>query len=303
MDSLDRRTPLTRTSGVDSVVTTSSPNALDVRSPVSAGCQGLTLLAAFLAWGCEPPLEVGSWKCAAAPLYIPPDGSPELPGRDTVVDPAWESSFEDGFCGYIEARGFCYSDPDAGYELVESPARSGRKAAAFSIITDGNLEGRQTRCVREGQLPKDAFYTAYFYVPQGTKSMGNWNLMHFRTHTETDGLDGKWDVSLANNDDDELVPLLRGYVGDVPIMPSFDHPIPLDRWFSLSVRLRRESTETGVAALYLDGELLVERTDIITDDDSTWGQWYVGNLADNLDPPASTIYVDDVSIRENLPSP
>ena len=216
MDSLDRRTPLTRTSGVDSVVTTSSPNALDVRSPVSAGCQGLTLLAAFLAWGCEPPLEVGSWKCAAAPLYIPPDGSPELPGRDTVVDPAWESSFEDGFCGYIEARGFCYSDPDAGYELVESPARSGRKAAAFSIITDGNLEGRQTRCVREGQLPKDAFYTAYFYVPQGTKSMGNWNLMHFRTHTETDGLDGKWDVSLANNDDDELVPLLRGYVGDVP---------------------------------------------------------------------------------------
>jgi hypothetical protein len=31
-------------------------------------------------------------------------------------------------------------------------------------------------------------------------------------------------------------------------------------------------------------------------DPTDWGQWYVGNWADSLVPPASTVYVDDVTI-------
>src|SRR5690606_39142643 len=67
---------------------------------------------------CEPPLDVGEWKCTAAPLFHPPDGSTEVPGRDTSVEPSWHSGFEDGFCGYARARGFCYSAPDATYRVV-----------------------------------------------------------------------------------------------------------------------------------------------------------------------------------------
>ena len=249
---------------------------------------------------CEPPLDVGEWKCTAAPLFHPPDGSTEIPGRDTSVEPSWHSGFEDGFCGYARARGFCYSAPDATYRVVDAPARSGRKAAAFTISTDRGKDAEQTRCVREGLLPQDAYYSAWFYIPGGTTSSGNWNLMHFQSAAEDAPLEGIWDVSLMSGDGGRLVPWLRDYVGGSLIPPSWDFEVPVDRWFSLSVRLLRASTATGAAALYLDGELVVERTGIVTDAEEAWGQWYVGNLATNLDPSDSTIYVDDVSIRESL---
>lgn len=31
-------------------------------------------------------------------------------------------------------------------------------------------------------------------------------------------------------------------------------------------------------------------------DDSTWGQWYVGNLASDLEPVDSTLFVDDLTV-------
>lgn len=248
--------------------------------------------------GCEPPLEVGAWRCRAAPLFVPPDGSPIIAGKDLPVTPGWSTSFEDGFCGYSDATGFCYSDPDATHRVVEFPARTGRRAAAFDITTEGAKTGAQTRCVREGLLPDEAVYGAWFYIPAGTTSNGNWNLMHFRGGNDT-GLRGIWDVSVATTDSGALRPFLRGFSS----MGALDAPegvtLPTDEWFGLQFQFRRDATPGGYVALYLNGRLIIERADIITDD-SSWGQWYVGNLADDLDPPQSTIYVDDVSIGEDV---
>ncbi len=43
------------------------------------------------------------------------------------------------------------------------------------------------------------------------------------------------------------------------------------------------------------GQLLVEATGLQTDD-TDWGQWFVGNIANALTPPDSTVYVDDITI-------
>lgn len=264
-----------------------------------AAMRALTLLLGAIT-GCEPNMDLGDWRCATAPLFIPPDGSPEPAGKDTVVNLGWHSGFEDGFCGYSKAHGFCYSAPDATYHIVDDPAHSGRKAAKFAIHTDDSRDGEQARCVREGMLPKDAYYGAWFYIPRGTTNNDNWNLMHFRSPSDDSPLEGDWDVSVVNTDDGKLAPWLRDYVGGSMIPPSSDVEVPVDEWFALTLHLRRESTATGIAALYLNDRLVVERTNTVTDDDSTWGQWYVGNLATNLSPSESTIYVDDVSIRETL---
>ena len=72
-------------------------------------------------------------------------------------------------------------------------------------------------------------------------------------------------------------------------------PVPIGRWFHIEVYLRRASDDRGAIALYQDGEPLVELTDLPTAD-SEWAQWYVGNLADALQPSRYTLYVDDVSI-------
>lgn len=256
--------------------------------------------AAVAVMACEPPLEIGKWKCAAAPLFIPPDGSPIPRGKDTIVSPDWHTSFEDGFCGYSEVYGFCYAAPDASVRIVDTIARSGRKAAAFSITTDSEREGEQTRCVREGTLPQDAYYGAWFYLPRGTTGRDNWNLIHFQGASEENPLHNLWDVSVFTTNDGRSVPWLRGFVGEgETFAPSVGADLPTDEWFSLHLRLLRSPTATGRVALYLNGELLEERDNIVTDD-SDWGQWYVGNLARTLEPAESTIYVDDVSIRTTL---
>ncbi len=301
---LDRLQAADASSGVRTSLRSSAVARLVHRPKATTrGLRGLVAMVSAICAACEPGLDVGEWKCTAAPLFVPPDGSLELPGRETIVNPEWQTGFEDGFCGYAKARGFCYSDPDASYRIVDAPARSGRKAAAFTINTEEGTRGEQTRCVREGTLPQDAYYGAWFYIPGGTTNNGNWNLMHFRSAVDDGPLDGDWDVSLVSTDDGRLVPLLRDYVGESMIPPSMDFEVPVDRWFSLSLRLVRESTPTGTAALFLDGELVVELTDVVTDPGAIWGQWYVGNLATDLTPSDSTIYIDDVSIRENLDVP
>ncbi len=248
--------------------------------------------------GCEPPVDVGNWRCSSAPLFIPPDGSPIVAGKDLPVELDWSTSFEDGFCGYSNATGFCYSDPGATHRVVESPTHSGNRAAAFDITTDPSKDGRQTRCVREGLLPDDAVYGAWFYIPSGTTSRGNWNLMHFQGSDGND-LRGLWDVSVAVTDSGKLQPFVRGFRGIGMLNPAPDVELPTERWFALDFRLRRASTPVGSVALYLDRQLIIEQSDIITDD-SAWGQWYVGNLATDLEPQQSTIYVDDVTIRKEL---
>ncbi len=59
--------------------------------------------------------------------------------------------------------------------------------------------------------------------------------------------------------------------------------------------LRRAADATGEFALRLDGEVVLDLTELTTDD-SLWGQWFVGNFATALSPASSIVYVDDVSI-------
>jgi hypothetical protein len=72
-------------------------------------------------------------------------------------------------------------------------------------------------------------------------------------------------------------------------------PIPIGQWFHLEVYFKRASDATGEITLWQDSAMAVHLTGLVTDP-TGWGQWYVGNLADHLVPPASTVYVDDVTI-------
>jgi hypothetical protein len=79
-------------------------------------------------------------------------------------------------------------------------------------------------------------------------------------------------------------------VGETPV-------IPIAAWFRIEVFFRRAADATGEVTLFQDGRQIASVSGVITDK-WNWGQWYVGNLADGLTPSESTVYVDDVSIRE-----
>ena len=240
---------------------------------------------------CKQALVVGEYQCPKD------DAAGGIPPSDTdPITLPWETGFEEQFCDYQRVAGYCYSWPPVEFRVVRSPVHSGQYAAEITVTT-GIEEQPQGRCVRQGILPTEAYYGVWFYIPETATNAGLWNLLHFQGGTaDKASLHGLWDVSLANGPTGALNLVLfsfqNGTIGNSP-------PIPIGRWFHVVLYLKRAKDRSGAVALYLNEERVVEATNLVTDD-SDWGQWYVGNLASDLQPPKSIVYLDDITIRSTL---
>ncbi|MET0388488.1 MAG: hypothetical protein ABW321_21130 [Polyangiales bacterium] len=237
---------------------------------------------------CREPLTLGEWTCGDV------DGAVRLAESDAgPISAPWSTGFESRFCDYTTRGGFCYADDEASYSVVSDPVHSGRHAAAFKITGDSQI-GRQTRCVRQGMLPAAAYYGAWYLIPQPVAGSDLWNLWHFRGGDDT-SQHGLWDISLVERSGTfELV--VYDFLNARTHRAATPKPVPFGRWFHIELYLKRANDRTGEIALYQDGEKLIAATALRTDD-SSWGQWYVGNLAEGLTSPGSTLFVDDITIR------
>ncbi len=255
----------------------------------------LVLLAGAVG-ACEPELVVGKQVVEEQQPSCSADmgeaGAPPL--LEKVVEIPWSTGFEDDFCDYRRAGGQCFNDPGAMYAAVDDPVHRGSRSAAFTVSSDPAADAKQTRCFHEGRLPTEAWYGAWYYLPALATNTGNWNLFHFQGGAPL-MLHGLWDVSLANADDGSLHLYIFDFLGAGIRMPDAPPEVPIGSWFHIEFRLRRAADATGEVELRQDGVPVMELTGVVTDD-TDWGQWYVGNLADGLMPAESTIYVDDVSI-------
>jgi hypothetical protein len=242
---------------------------------------------------CKPTLVVGEFQCQG-------DGTDGGPSGDDPITVPWATGFEQGACDYLRVGGFCYQWPPITFRLVDSPVHSGRYAVEISVVTgtDGGSTP-QGRCARQGVLPVEAYYGAWFLIPKAATNKGLWNLFHFR-RDDPDGVKpGLWDVSLVNRSGELRLELYSSRFPVGSIETRLSPPVPIGRWFEVVVYLKRAKDATGAVALYLGEQKVVELTNLVTDD-SDWGQWYVGNLSDATDPPENTVYLDDVTIRSSL---
>jgi hypothetical protein len=240
---------------------------------------------------CEPTVVVGSSTCTPS-VRAGDDFSPGA-GREMPVG-AWATDFEYGFCDFGQQLGFCYSTTGGSYEIVDEPTRSGVGSAAFTI--DADVFDAQARCVREGILPEHAAYGAWFYLPEAPTDSDNWNLIHFQGWKDGDPQHYLWDVSVRIGDDGLLHPFIRDFLGSAGPLPEITAEVPVATWFQFEFELKRADDATGSIVLRQDGQELFSASSIVTDD-TEWGQWYVGNLARSLTPSASTVYVDDLTLR------
>jgi hypothetical protein len=236
---------------------------------------------------CDPTVVIGARACGAADAGAAPD-----PDASIV---SWTTGFEDGFCDFAPPTGFCLATGGGSYSVVTSPVHSGRYAAAFTVQGIPDAGGSQSRCVVQGVFPSAAYYGAWYYVSGGGLNFGNWNLFHYQGGVQGQPLQYLWDVSLANAGG---AGPLDTFVRDFLTSQTYDSnapSIPLDRWFHLEVYFKRAKDATGEITLWQDSAQAVHVTGLLTDP-TDWGQWYVGNLANNTLPPTQTVYVDDVTI-------
>jgi hypothetical protein len=242
----------------------------------------------FYLGACKQPLVVGEYKCPVRPLL---DGGIALTGAEPITLP-WSTGFENQLdCDYREVAGSCYGFPPGLFRVVASPVHSGQFAAEFTVLT-GTDAGAipQGRCMRTGVFPTEAYYGAWYYIQESATNAGNWNLFHFQFG---DKLHELWDVSLASGSTGALNLYVTG-----ASQGTSAKSVPIGKWFHIVFYWKRAKETSGEVALYQEEERVVDLTNIITDSTGTGqGQWYVGNLADALQPPRSTVYVDDITIR------
>lgn len=262
---------------------------------VARALQLLGLAGVCCGAGCEPTVVVGEWSC-------PGDAGATSTSTDPVSLP-WSTGFESQTCDYQIAGGFCYASGGGSRRTVTTPVHSGNYAEAFTVNAREARNQSQVRCVRQGTLPDAAYYGAWYYLPASATTSGLWNLFHFQGgDTPTAMLHGLWDVSLVSGPGGKLNARVFNFLYVGPGgggAATSAIAVPIGAWFHLEFFFRRAKDRTGDVALYQDGVRVVHFSNLVTDD-STWGQWYVGNLADVLSPPSSTVYVDDVTIAETL---
>ncbi len=242
--------------------------------------------------GCNKELVVG--MCAVSE-NSEADASYSDAGLDGAsIDLPWHSGFEIGFCDFRRDGGFCYQRGTASFTLVSSPVHSGSFAAAFNVSSDTDAPGTQARCVRQGTLPKRAYYGAWYYVPVAPVTAGFWNLFHFQGQSPGVDLHSLWDVQLTQGADGQIRLSIYDFLTprqiDIPAAP----PIPFAQWFHVEFLFARAADGNGEIALFQDGNLLFDWNGKTDDSDS--GQWYVGSLAVGQTPKETTVYVDDVTI-------
>ena len=257
----------------------------------------LALAGIFCLGACKQPLLVGQYRCPGSGMD---GGSP--PSRFDPISVPWSAGFENQFCDYpgSEEPGWCYGFQPASFRVVSSPVHTGQFAAEFTVLTgtDGGAQP-QARCSRQGVFPAEAYYGAWYLVPEIrtlATDTDNWNLFHFQGgNSDATSIHYLWDVSLVNGSTGDLN--LRVVVGQDPTKhPTSTKSVPIGKWFHIVFYWKRAKDTSGEVSLYQDGERVVDLTNLVTDD-SDWDQWYVGNLATALQPPQSTVYVDDITIR------
>jgi hypothetical protein len=247
-----------------------------------------------LSSACDPKLVVGKRVVQEASCLAPDTGAAGAPAE--IIEVPWTTGYEDDFCDYTRSGGRCYGSE---YLIVSEPVHSGNSAAAFTLTTDSSRDEKQSRCFLEGTLPADATYGAWFFIPELVTTTGNWNLVHFQGGVRGPPvLPGLFDVSLENGADGSLHLYLRDFLNGMGVQtPDPAPPVPIGAWFHVELRILRAFDATGAVGLYQDESLILERTGVITDR-TDYAQWFVGNLARELTPATSTVYVDDVTVRD-----
>lgn len=212
----------------------------------------------------------------------------------------WKATFEPGNLSEWtgDGRGGTYLENDASgaAQVTTAVAHRGTNAAMVGIMPTASMPSI-SYLYRSQPSPAQAYYSAWFYVPS-TISVGSYlSLVHFRNSRTGDGanLYAVWDVNLTPLPGGAVAAQLYDYTKQFDLQQMVTIPFPYDRWVQLEVFFSKATDLTGRVAVWQDGTLILDRSNVATVS-TDWLQWDVGGASDNLLPSPSVVYVDDAAI-------
>jgi hypothetical protein len=227
---------------------------------------------------------------------------------DVGSDILWTARFEGGdFSEWTSSPGGSVSAFPAPNMFEASSERAHHGLFAAKLTVDAGADGTQANVglSRSGDLPVEAFYSAWYYLPR-TVTIGTfWVIFKFRMRAVADDATTSaelYDLDLTNLPSGEMSLRLYDHrTGDVPLAVS-EPVVPVGSWFQIEALYRNVPDDTGRLTVWLDGQQIVEVADRPMAP-TPWVAWDVVSVAVDLDPSAAVLYVDDCALSRTRVGP
>jgi hypothetical protein len=232
-------------------------------------------------------------------------------GQDLDVgsDVLWSSRFEGGnFAEWSPVPfGFGNSGETAPNTIEVSNERThlGSSYAAKMTVsgTATNTQGIGASLVQNGGLPTQAYYSAWYYLPQSVTVGYYWVIMKFRAALGNPPTQAElFDVNFTSPSAGKMS--LRVYDhrnGDLPLSVPQPPDVPVNTWFQLEAFYRDASDSTGRFTLWLNGQTILDwqgATGL-----TSWVAWDVVSVGEALFPEPAILYVDDCAVSRTRVGP
>ena len=228
---------------------------------------------------------------------------------DVGSDLLWTARFEgDSFVEWTSVEGggtFVFPTTNL-VEPTSDRVHDGKYAAKVTLTAPADGSQATANLVRSGNLPDEAYYSAWYYLPQTAQVTGYWVLMKFRmrtTATDPNSATELYDIDLKSLASGEMALMIYDHTQDKELALSVIDPVvPAGgAWFQVEAYYRNASDATGRLRVWLDGQ---EVADVVKPTGTPgWVEWDVGSVADNLTPQTVTVYVDDCAISRTQVGP
>ena len=213
----------------------------------------------------------------------------------------WVSLFEGGnFDEWNSVGGNAAAYPGPGDTITVSTAYAhhGRHAAELAITAgpDGTQQNTGLRLIKD--LPTEAYYSAWYYLPHTITVGSFWILFKFRLRTDAADPasdDEFFDLGLVNAADGSLTLSIYDHRSGMNLPIVTPAPVvPVSVWFQIEAYYRNAQDDTGRFTVWVDGRQIAEQNGPMAP--TPWVEWDVVNVGANLMPPAAVVAIDDCAI-------
>jgi hypothetical protein len=196
--------------------------------------------------------------------------------------------------------GDTFVSSDGSLSIVESPVHGGRYAVKSSISSTKSPS--LARLFRQSNLPAEAYYSVWFYIPQLYAVGQWWNVFEFSGRWEQNNSNtgvALWSLDLRQESNDRLVWYVYDKLGERELTAELATVASLGRWVQVTAFVRQATDKTGQVTFWIDDQLLIDERGLATLP-SDWMSWAVGNVAEGM-PQAADLYLDDAMISSQRP--
>jgi hypothetical protein len=234
---------------------------------------------ALAAAGCGPQLDVGS-------------------------DVLWSARFEDGTLGeWTSAPGGLVSASPTPPNMVEvSNDYAHRSTYAAKLTIDAGSDGTQANAALslKGNLPTEAYYSAWYYLPHSVTVGTFWVIAKFRMRAVADDPTTEaelYDLDLVNSPMGEMsLQLYDHRMGGFVVPLDVPNPVvPVSVWFQIEGFYRNAPDDTGRVTYWLDGQQVVDVANHPMAP-TPWVEWSAVSIGVNLTPSQEVLYIDDCAV-------